>query len=72
MAPLFGGGGVHARMQRFAEIDNGIPRLVIVTLLLLILRPGFVTIVIALVLTMVVKTWIFHGEVLGTEEGTTF
>lgn len=45
------GGKVDSVMQRFAEIVNGIPRLVIVTLLLLILKPGFVTIVIALMIT---------------------
>lgn len=45
------GGIVDSAMQRVAEIVNGIPRLVIVTLLLLILRPGFTTIVLALVIT---------------------
>ena len=45
------GGWVDSVMQRFAEIDNGIPRLVVVTLLLLVLKPGFMTIVLALVLT---------------------
>jgi oligopeptide transport system permease protein len=45
------GGAVDSAMQRFAEVVNGIPRLVIVTLLLLIFRPGFTTIVLALVLT---------------------
>lgn len=45
------GGKVDSVMQRFSEIVNGIPRLVIVTLLLLILKPGFVTIVIALMIT---------------------
>jgi oligopeptide transport system permease protein len=45
------GGAVDSVMQRFAEIVNGIPRLVIVTLLLLVLRPGFTTIVLALVIT---------------------
>lgn len=45
------GGAVDSAMQRFAEIVNGIPRLVIVTLLMLVLRPGFITIVIALVIT---------------------
>ena len=45
------GGAVDSTMQRFAEIVNGIPRLVIVTLLLLILKPGFTTIVLALVIT---------------------
>jgi oligopeptide transport system permease protein len=45
------GGWVDSAMQRFAEINNGIPRLVIVTLLLLVLKPGFATIVLALVIT---------------------
>ena len=38
-------------MQRFLEIANGIPRLVIVTLLLLVLQPGMLTIIFALMLT---------------------
>ncbi|MCD8015799.1 MAG: ABC transporter permease [Lachnospiraceae bacterium] len=38
-------------MQRILEISNGIPRLVIVTLLLLILAPGMLTIIFALMLT---------------------
>ena len=38
-------------MQRIAEIINGIPRLVIVTLLMLILPRGFWTIVFALMIT---------------------
>ena len=37
--------------QRFLEVANGIPRLVIVTLLLLVLQPGMVTIIFALMLT---------------------
>ena len=45
------GGRVDMIMQRIVEIANGIPRLVIVTLLLLILEPGIVTIIIALMLT---------------------
>ncbi|MDM8201064.1 MULTISPECIES: ABC transporter permease [Allofournierella] len=45
------GGWVDTIMQRFVEINNGIPRLVIVTLLLLVVKPGFTTIVIALVIT---------------------
>ena len=45
------GGKVDMIMQRILEIVNGIPRLVIVTLLLLILQPGMVTIVIALMIT---------------------
>lgn len=45
------GGKVDMIMQRIVEIANGIPRLVIVTLLLLVLQPGIVTIIIALMLT---------------------
>lgn len=45
------GGKVDMCMQRFLEIANGIPRLVIVTLLLLVLRPGMITIIFALMLT---------------------
>lgn len=45
------GGRVDNIMQRFAEIVNGIPRLVIVTLLMLILPRGFWTIVFALMIT---------------------
>lgn len=57
------GGTVDSIMQRFAEIDNGIPRLVVVTLLLLILKPGFITIVIALVLT----DWISMSRIARAE-----
>ncbi|MGN8632268.1 ABC transporter permease [Blautia sp. HCP3S3_G3] len=45
------GGKVDMIMQRILEIANGIPRLVIVTLLLLILQPGMLTIIFALMLT---------------------
>lgn len=45
------GGKVDNLMQRFAEILNGIPTLVIVTLLMLVLKPGLVTITIALSIT---------------------
>lgn len=45
------GGKVDNIMQRFAEILNGIPTLVIVTLLMLVLKPGLVTITIALSIT---------------------
>lgn len=45
------GGRVDSIMQRFAEIINGIPRLVIVTLLMLVLPRGFITIVFALMIT---------------------
>ncbi len=45
------GGRVDMIMQRILEIANGIPRLVIVTLLLLVLQPGMLTIIFALMLT---------------------
>ncbi len=45
------GGKTDIIMQRCLEVANGIPRLVVVTLLLLVLQPGMVTIVIALMLT---------------------
>jgi oligopeptide transport system permease protein len=45
------GGGVDNTMQRFAEILNGIPTLVIVTLLMLVLKPGLFTITLALAIT---------------------
>ncbi len=47
----FFGGKVDMVMQRILEISNGIPRLVIVTLLLLVLKPGMLTIIFALLLT---------------------
>ncbi|WZL79294.1 ABC transporter permease [Eubacteriales bacterium mix99] len=57
------GGWVDSVMQRFAEINNGIPRLVIVTLLLLVLKPGFTTIVLALVIT----EWISMSRIARAE-----
>lgn len=45
------GGRVDMVMQRILEVANGIPRLVIVTLLLLVLQPGMITIIFALMLT---------------------
>lgn len=45
------GGKTDMVMQRILEIANGIPRLVIVTLLLLVLQPGMITIIFALMLT---------------------
>ncbi len=45
------GGTVDMIMQRIMEIVNGIPRLVIVILLMLVLKPGMGTIVIALMIT---------------------
>ncbi|MDF2941991.1 MAG: ABC-type dipeptide/oligopeptide/nickel transport system, permease component [Herbinix sp.] len=45
------GGKVDMVLQRFSEILNGIPTLVIVTLLILVFKPGLVTITLALALT---------------------
>lgn len=45
------GGKVDMIMQRILEVANSIPRLVIVTLLLLVFKPGMLTIIIALMLT---------------------
>lgn len=45
------GGIVDNIMQRFQEIVNSIPTLVILTLLLLIMKPGLYTIIVALILT---------------------
>ena len=45
------GGKVDSVLQRFAEIINSIPTLVIVTLLMLVLKPGLMTITLALMLT---------------------
>ena len=45
------GGKVDMVMQRILEIANGIPMLVIVTLLLLVFKPGMLTIIVALMLT---------------------
>ena len=47
----FIGGRVDILMQRFAEILNGIPTLVVVTLLGIVLKPGISSIIFALMLT---------------------
>ena len=47
----FLGGRVDMYMQRFAEILNGIPTLVVVTLLGLVLKPGISSIIFSLILT---------------------
>ena len=57
------GGAVDSVMQRFAEINNGIPRLVICTLLLMVLKPGFGTIV----LTLVITEWIGMSRIARAE-----
>lgn len=45
------GGTIDNVMQRFAEILNGIPSLVIVTLLIIVLKPGLATITFSLMIT---------------------
>lgn len=45
------GGAVDNAMQRFVEILNGIPNLVIVTLLIIVLKPGLLTITFSLMIT---------------------
>lgn len=45
------GGMVDNLMQRFQEIVNSIPTLVILTLLLLVMKPGLYTIIVALIIT---------------------
>lgn len=45
------GGRVDMLMQRFAEVLNGIPTLVLVTLLIIVMKPGLGTITLALALT---------------------
>ncbi|GHU71154.1 peptide ABC transporter permease [Clostridia bacterium] len=45
------GGKVDMVMQRFVEILNGIPNLIIVTLLIIALKPGLVSITLALMIT---------------------
>ena len=63
------GGAVDSVMQRFSEIVNGIPRLVIVTLLMLILRPGIATIIFALMITeWIGMSRIARAEMLNLKE----
>ncbi len=63
------GGRVDMVMQRILEIANGIPRLVIVTLLLLVLQPGMITIIFALMLTeWVGMSRIARAEILKLKE----
>ncbi len=63
------GGKVDTIMQRIAEIIHGIPRLVIVTLLMLVLPRGFVTIVFALLITeWVGMSRIARAEILKLKE----
>ena len=63
------GGMVDSAMQRFAEIVNGIPRLVIVTLLMLVLKPGIATIIFALMITeWIGMSRIARAEMLNLKE----
>ncbi len=63
------GGIVDSVMQRFSEIVNGIPRLVIVTLLMLILKPGIATIIFALMITeWIGMSRIARAEMLNLKE----
>jgi oligopeptide transport system permease protein len=63
------GGVVDSVMQRFSEIVNGIPRLVIVTLLMLILKPGIATIIFALMITeWIGMSRIARAEMLNLKE----
>ena len=45
------GGAIDNIMQRFAEVLNGIPSLVVVTLLIIVLKPGLLTITFSLMIT---------------------
>ena len=45
------GGAIDNVMQRFAEILNGIPSLVVVTLFIIVLKPGLLTITFSLMIT---------------------
>ena len=45
------GGAIDNVMQRFAEVLNGIPSLVVVTLLIIVLKPGLLTITFSLMIT---------------------
>lgn len=63
------GGIVDSTMCRIAEIINGIPRLVIVTLLMLILKPGIATIIFALMITeWIGMSRIARAEMLNLKE----
>lgn len=54
------GGAVDMILQRIVEVINGIPQLVVVTLLLVILKPGLFTITLALLIT----SWIGMSRVV--------
>ena len=57
------GGKVDMVMQRFMEILNGIPTLVVVTLLGLVLPPGITSIVFALMITGWIGTYFKSGSI---------
>lgn len=57
------GGKVDLIMQRFIEILSGIPNMVIVTLLVLILKPGIMSITVALL----IKGWIGMSRVVRSQ-----
>lgn len=57
------GGKVDLVMQRFLEILNGIPNLIIVTLLVFILKPGILSITLALF----IKGWIGMSQVVRSQ-----
>lgn len=56
----FFGGKVDLVMQRFIEILSGIPNMIIVTLLVLVLKPGILSITVALL----IKGWIGMSRVV--------
>jgi oligopeptide transport system permease protein len=61
----FYGGRVDSVMQRIAEVLVGIPNLVIILLMMLILKPGILSIIIALTITgWIGMSRIVRGEVL--------
>ncbi len=63
------GGITDSIMCRIAEIVNGIPRLVIVTLLMLVLKPGIATIIFALMITeWIGMSRIARAEMLNLKE----
>lgn len=57
------GGKIDTVMQRIIEVLSGIPNLVVVILLLLVLRPGIISIIIALALT----EWITMARLVRAE-----
>src|SRR5699024_1424514 len=65
----FSGGRVDNVMQRILEIVSGIPNLIVVILMLLILKPGILSITIALVITgWIGMARVVRGQVLKLKE----